>query len=131
MNSRIFKHIVFFILGIFFFSQAQAIPQTIINSVQDDTSQVEERTFENLKEKYSGNEFIYERTIENSGWWSRFKQWLSDFFKDLFGLTNKGQASKATTTFIRIAGVLLFLFVVFFIFKAIINKEGKWVFGKS
>ena len=34
--------------------------------------------------KYNGDEFIYERSVEESGWWTRFKKWLSDFFKDLF-----------------------------------------------
>ena len=32
---------------------------------------------------------------------------------------------------IKIGGVLLFIIVIYFIFRAIINKEGAWVFGKS
>ncbi|NNL81181.1 MAG: DUF4129 domain-containing protein [Flavobacteriaceae bacterium] len=101
------------------------------DSLQKDDSVLNERRFDNLSEKYSGEEFIYERKVESSGWWTRFKQWLSDFFKDLFNFENRQEAEKATDLLIDIAAVLLFLLVAFFIVKAILNKEGQWVFGKS
>lgn len=96
-----------------------------------DTSNIKPRNFDNLKEKYSDDHFIYERTVENSGWWTRFKQWLSDKFRSLFNIKNAGQASKITDLAIKIGGVLLFVLVLYFIFRAIVNKEGTWVFGKS
>jgi hypothetical protein len=96
-----------------------------------DTSEIKPRHFDNLKEKYSDDDFVYERTIENSGWWTRFKQWLSDKFRSLFNIKNAGQASKMTDLAIKIGGVLLFVLVIYFIFRAIVNKEGAWVFGKS
>ena len=101
------------------------------DTLQTDRSSVKPRTFDDLKETYSGEDFIYERTIENSGWWTRFKQWLSDFFRDLFNLKNEGQASNFTDITLKIGGVILFLLVAYFIFRAVINKEGQWVFGKS
>jgi len=96
-----------------------------------DTSDIKPRHFDNLKEKYNDDDFIYERTVENSGWWTRFKQWLSDKFQSLFNIKNAGQASKMTDLAIKIGGVLLFILVLYFIFRAIVNKEGAWVFGKS
>jgi hypothetical protein len=132
-------HIVFLSLGLFFYSQASAIVSTknfeIIlienDSLQTDTSKVNPRSFNNLKDLYSGEDFIYERSVESSGWWTRFKQWMNDWFKDLFNLKNQGQASKATNIAIKIAGVIIFLLVIYFIFKAVMNDEGSWVFGKS
>lgn len=105
--------------------------QTLQDSVYVDTDPIDKREFENLKDTYDGNEFIYERTVENSGWWSRFKQWLSDFFNNLFDFNSDANASDFTDIILKIFYVVIFLMVVFFIVKAIINKEGNWVFGKS
>lgn len=105
--------------------------QTLIDSIPSDDSTFEIRQFEDVKKTYTDGEFIYERNIENSGWWTRFKQWLNDLFQSLFNLNNEGQASKATDLAIKIGGVIIFLLVIYFIFKAVMNDEGKWVFGKS
>ncbi len=105
--------------------------QTLIDSIPSDFSIIEHRQFENLKEKYHDDEFQYERAVENSGWWTRFKQWINDLIRNLFNLNNAGQASRATGIALKIAGVIIFLLVIYFIFKAVINNEGKWVFGKS
>ncbi len=130
-------HIILFCIGISLSSYAEVhttnaiVFQNTSDSLQVDHSNITPRYFENLQGKYSGKDFIYERTVENSGWWSRFKQWLSDFFKRLFNLTGEGQASNATDIAIKTAGVILFLLVIYFIFRAVVNKEGTWVFGKS
>lgn len=105
--------------------------QTLQDSVYIDTEPIERRQYGDLKDKYSGDEFIYERTVENSGWWSRFKQWLSDVFKNLFDINSDAKASDFTDTALKIFYIVIFLLVVYFIVKAIINKEGNWVFGKS
>ena len=104
---------------------------TNFDSISKDNSQLSPRRFSDLKDKYKGTDFIYERTKQNSGWWTRFKQSVSDFFRNLFNIKNAGQASKITDISIKIAGVIVFLLVLYFIFKAIVNKEGTWVFGKS
>ena len=101
------------------------------DSLQVDQSNVYPKSFDNLKEKYNESDFIYERSQQNSGWWTRLKKAVSDFFSNLFNLKNAGQASRATDIAIKIAGVIIFLLVIYFVFKAIVNKEGKWVFGKS
>jgi len=129
-------HIALFCIGISFNSQAETRDNASLFIISQDTlhidnSRVTPRHFDDIKNKYSSADFIYERSLENSGWWTRFKQWLSDFFKDLFNLKNKGQAANATNIAIKIAGVILFLLVIYFIFKAVVNKEGTWVFGKS
>lgn len=101
------------------------------DSLQIDDSNVSPRQFDDLKSKYNDESFIYERTLESSGWWTRFKQWLSEKIKDIFNLRNGQEAANATDIAIKTAGVILFLLVIYFIFRAILNKEGKWVFGES
>lgn len=139
MNKNSWLHIIFLCIGLLIYSESSASIKSVNfevilvenDSLQIDTSSIEKRHFNNLKEQYTGEDFIYERTIENSGWWTRFKQWLNDWFRDLFNLKNKRQASNITDIAIKIAGVIIFLLVIYFIFKAVINDEGTWVFGKS
>ena len=106
--------------------------QTVLqDTLVVDQSNLTIREFDNLTEKYNDDDFIYEQAINSAGWWTRFKQQLSDFFRDLFNIKNKGQASDLVDLLLQIGGIILFLLVVYFIFKAIVNKEGQWVFGKK
>lgn len=137
VNNYRWIYIALFLIGCTFNNHAFTISsekinqQTLIDSISSDDSYLDQRQFQDLKDTYQGKEFIYERTIENSGWWARFKQWLADLLKDLFSISDAGQASKVVDMALKIAGVIIFLLVIYFIFKAVMNKEGKWVFGKS
>lgn len=138
MSKNRWLYITIFLVGltfnsysISFSSEKITVQQTLIDSIPSDDSYLERRQFEDVKEKYQGDEFVYERTVEYSGWWTRFKQWLNDLLKDLFNLNNEGQASKATDIALKIGGIIIFLLVIYFIFRAVMNDEGKWVFGKS
>ncbi len=105
--------------------------QTLIDSIPHDDASIERRQFHNIHEKYNGTDFEYERNVENLGWWTRFKQWLYETIKDLFRFDTMDEASRVTDVALKIGGALIFLFVIYFIFKAIMNEEGSWVFGKS
>ncbi len=138
MNKNLWIYCLLFTIGCNFngfaisaLSQEITQNQTLIDSIPLDDSSMERRQFDNVKEKYQGDDFVYERTVENSGWWTRFKQWLNDLIRDLFNLSSDGQASRTTDILLKIGGVIIFLLVIYFIFKAVINDEGKWVFGKS
>ena len=116
------------------FAETQNTPVVVLvenDSLRTDSTVVEKRHFGNLKDIYTSEEFIYERSIESSGWWTRFKQWLSDFLRDFFKLKSSSESSNYTDFMLQIGGVTIFLLVIFFIFKAVMNKEGAWVFGKS
>jgi len=97
------------------------------DSLKIDNSSIESRSFSDLRETYSGNEYVYERTVETSGWWTRFKQW----FKELFNMDTGEESDKIIDMAFWIGASIIFLLVLFFLFKAIVNKEGVWVFGKS
>lgn len=131
---------ILFSLSICFFSaegfsqeeQPLHTTKTVVDTTLTlDTSTIKPREFSNLNETYSGDDFSYERTEESTGWWTRFKQWLSDLWKSLFNIDSNGKAAKLTDIMLDIAAVIIVLLVIYFIYKAIINKEGKWVFGKS
>lgn len=135
MSKLKYLYIIFLFFGITLNSNGLASPEILSNVIQDsvyeDVEPIEKRSYQDLKDKYSGNDFIYERTSNNNGWWTRFKQWLSDFFKNLFDINTDAKAADLTDIVLKIFYVVIFILVVFFIVKAIINKEGKWVFGKS
>ena len=103
------------------------IPIVQSDSLLVDQSNIESRSFSDLSDTYSGEEFVYERTVKTSGWWSRFKQW----FKSLFNINSGKSSDKYVDMAMWIAASIIFLLVIFFLFKAIINKEGHWVFGRS
>lgn len=84
----------------------------------------------NFKSKYTSKEFQYEVKLEEKSWWDRFVEWLRQFFRDVFGLTD-GVSSTAVDWTINIISGLIILIVVYLIVKSILNKEGQWIFGKS
>ncbi|WP_299892110.1 DUF4129 domain-containing protein [uncultured Lacinutrix sp.] len=135
MSFKYILYILFFNFCFSFSSKANTISNTyksqITDSLQIDDSAVYPKQFDDLKRRYNDSDFIYERTKQSSGWWTRFKESISNFFRDLFNFKNAGQASNFTDTLLKIAGIIVILLVIFFIFKAIVNKEGNWVFGKS
>lgn len=101
------------------------------DSLKLDESKLEPRKFRDINDAYSGEDFVYERTRENSSWWTRFKLWLSDLFRNWFNIKNSDEASNITDLMLKIGAITIFLLVAFFIFKAIMNNEGNWIFGKS
>ena len=131
-------YILLFLFSAEFYGQdtlAKAEKKGMIYTEKDikiDTSQVEKLEFEpSFKEKYDSNDFVYEKKSREENIWDRFKQWLADLFSRLFGITNNQAAMGAVVLVIRIIAVLLILFVVYLIVKAVMNKEGKWIFGKN
>jgi len=100
--------------------------------IKTDTSKVEKLEFEpSFKEKYDSDDFVYEEKTKEQNIWDRFKEWLAALFKKLFGFTDNKAAMGMVVIVIRVIAVLLILFVVYLIVKAIMNKEGKWIFGKN
>lgn len=139
MNSKKIVLILFFVsiyINANAFSASYSNSSSIVSVIVSDTlkldnSKLETRQFRDLNDAYSGEEFIYERNKENSGWWTRFKQWLSDIFSDWFDIKNSDEASNITDLMLQIGAVVIFLLVAYFIFKAVMNDEGNWIFGKS
>lgn len=122
------------------FSQEHTLPkldiptafQTNTDSLKIDRGSISPREFQAFEEKYSGEDFRYEtETAQGTGWWSRFKAWIRQMIKSIFNLNGQDEVLRAQNLIKQIGGVTIFLLVVFFIFKAVMNKEGRWIFGKS
>ncbi|RZK08571.1 MAG: DUF4129 domain-containing protein [Flavobacterium sp.] len=131
-------YILFFLFYISLYGQdslAGAEKKGVLYTEKDikiDTSKLEELQFEpSFKEKYDSDDFVYEEKTKEENIWDRFKEWLASLFKKLFGFTNNKAAMGMVVIVIRFIAILLILFVVYLIVKAILNKEGKWIFGKN
>jgi len=100
---------------------------------QNDSIAFKERKFENLKEKYTGDEFNYieKPTKVDTTAWERFWSAIGRFFSNLFDFGDGTRALSGIEIFMKIIAILIILFVVYLIVKIIINKEGGWIFGKS
>jgi hypothetical protein len=128
----------FILLGCFlaFNAGAQSNPavsdpvNTVIISV--DSSQITLNTFpEDFKQRYREAEFIYEFKAPEKNAWDRFKEWLADIFRNFFNFTNDEDSMHAVEIVLKTIAVLLVVFVIYLIAKALLNKEGRWIFGRS
>ncbi|UGU17125.1 DUF4129 domain-containing protein [Sinomicrobium kalidii] len=125
MKKYLLLHIFCLFLSLVSFSQETG------DSLRIDTSPLEKRAFSpEFREKYNGPEYQYESTVQ-SGWFTRFKEWLIQFLADLFRLESRQKASNIADIFLQVFYVLLVLTVIFFIVRAIMNREGQWAFRKS
>ncbi len=91
------------------------------------------RNFEpGFKERYTGNDFVYERKAVAKSGWERFKEWLANVLDEIFSFGDGAQRTPTYAFIIRIAGIIILLMVVYFIVSAILGKEANlWIFGRS
>ncbi|OXA97388.1 DUF4129 domain-containing protein [Flavobacterium oncorhynchi] len=102
------------------------------SDIQIDSSTVEAKAFsKNFKKKYTDQDFIYEQKAPEKSYWDRFKDWLASILRNIFSFSTTEASLKFTVLFLRIIAVLVIVLVIYLIVKAIINKEGQWIFGKN
>ncbi|WP_029268746.1 hypothetical protein [Flavobacterium sp. KJJ] len=100
--------------------------------IQIDTSTTEAKTFaKDFKKKYTDSEFQYEPKKPERTFWDDFKSWLASIFRKLFSFSNPQSAINFVGILLRVLAVLTIMLVIFLIVKALINKEGQWIFGKN
>lgn len=97
-----------------------------------DSAAIELKPFaKNFKTKYTDKEFIYEFKTPEKNAWDRFKEWLANFFKNIFSFTDSKSANNFVEILLRTLAIGIVIFVIYLIAKAIMNKEGQWIFGRN
>ncbi len=84
-----------------------------------------------LKEKYTDSDFAYEEKTKGKNAWDRFKEWLAGIVRNLFSFTSDEASMTFVGYLMKFLAIIVIGFVVYLIVKAILNKEGKWIFGKN
>ena len=84
-----------------------------------------------FKAKYDNAQFVYEYNAEAAtlSWWDRFKRWLAEKLLNYF--RSSKEAGNFVSILFKTLYILAILLVVYFIAKALINKEGNWIFGRK
>ncbi|WP_431244611.1 DUF4129 domain-containing protein [Flavobacterium sp. P21] len=100
--------------------------------IQIDSATVEPKTFEKkFKERYKGEDFVYEVKPPEKTLWDDFLEWLARLFSKIFTFSDhKSSVNFVAILFKTLATILVVVFI-FLIVKALINKEGQWIFGRN
>ncbi len=97
-----------------------------------DNDSISKKSFSNnFKTKYTDDAFVYEEKTKEKNAWDRFKEWLSEILQNIFNFSSKHTSGKVVVIILKTLAVLVVGFVIYLIAKAILNKEGQWIFGKN
>ncbi len=115
-----------------------ASPQEVVGDsvvliqIEEESETIERFYFEkDFQKNYTDSDFIYESKAKEKGAWERFRERLRRLYESLFGFKTSDQADKAIDITIYSLALLLTIGVIYLIVKALMNDEGKWIFGRS
>ena len=107
------------------------IRDTVAESIRYEAPVYKERKFnKSFKKKYTDEDFVYETKPKPKTLWDKFWEAVRRFFEWLFSGGEKKENSVGVIIK-RTLMVLFFIFVVYMIVRAILNKESMWIFGRS
>lgn len=97
-----------------------------------DSDTIEAKTFQkNFKKKYTDSDFVYEQKKAEKNWWDHFKEWLADIFNKIFTFKNPQASLNFVALLLKVLAILIVVFVIYLIVRALIGKEGQWIFSKE
>lgn len=106
--------------------------QTAKAQVPAETLPYKERKFEkDFQDKYSGSDFDYKTKTFKKSAWERFWEWVGAWLSRIFSGSGSAGGGDWVVLFIRILAFVLIGLAVYFITRAMLNKQGYWIFGKA
>jgi len=85
---------------------------------------------ENIQSRYKGNEFDYSTSKPRESFWAKLQRKILRLIQSIFGETSLESSAKITTVIIRLFAILLVGFLLYFIIKFLLGKNGSFIFGK-
>lgn len=85
---------------------------------------------ENIQSRYKGNEFDYSTSKPRESFWAKLQRKILSLIQCVFGETSLESSAKITAVIIRLFAILLVGFLVYFIIKFLLGKNGNFFFGK-
>ncbi|AZA81903.1 DUF4129 domain-containing protein [Chryseobacterium lactis] len=147
--------ILFFILCIFSFGSVWAQDGTPMNDLQDSLytsghyrnmlpadsvlkqkpvseNTVYPKTFkENVPSRYKGNEFDYSESKPRESFWQKLFKKIKNVLRGIFGETVFTKSAELTTSLVRLFAIILVGFLLYFVIKYVLGKDGNFIFGKK
>jgi len=100
--------------------------------IQIDTAAIKNKAFtENFQKKYTDPDFVYKVKTPEKNSWDLFKEWLAHIFRNLFNFTSDETSMNFVAVLMKFLAVVIVVVVIYLIVRALINKEGQWIFGKD
>ncbi|MEF9479696.1 hypothetical protein OWR28_19985 [Chryseobacterium sp. 1B4] len=90
------------------------------------------KTFkENISSRYKGNEFDYSVSKPRESFFQKLMRKINQIIRGIFGETAMTKSAEFTTVLIRLFAIILVGFLLYFIIKYIMGKDGNFIFGKK
>lgn len=86
---------------------------------------------ENLQSRYKGNEFDYSVSKPRESFFQKLMRRIDKILQSIFGETVFTNSAKITTALIRFFAIILVGFLLYFIIKYLIGKDGNLFWGKK
>ncbi|MHC0440890.1 DUF4129 domain-containing protein [Flavobacterium sp. 3-210] len=100
--------------------------------IQIDSATIPAKTFEkDFKKRYKSDDFVYEVKPPEKTFWDDFLEWLARIFSKIFTFSNQKASIDFVAILFKTLAAIVVIIVIFLIVKALINKEGQWIFGKN
>lgn len=85
----------------------------------------------NVPSRYKGNEFDYSVSKPKESFWQKLMKKIERIFRNIFGETVFTKSSEITAILVRLFAIILVGFLLYFIIKYILGKDGNFIFGKK
>lgn len=84
-----------------------------------------------IPSRYKGNEYDYSVSKPRESFWQKLLRKVDRILRSIFGETVFAKSSELTGTLIRLFAIILVGFLLYFIIKYILGKDGNFIFGKK
>ncbi len=86
---------------------------------------------ENIQSRYKGNEFDYSTSKPRESFWEKLQRKIIKIIESIFGKTSMSNSAKFTDVLIRLFAIVLVGFLLYFIIKYLLGKNGSFIFGRK
>jgi hypothetical protein len=84
-----------------------------------------------FRSRYKDAAFRYHAKSVEKSRWEKFKEKLADFFDRLFSIRPKSGAETTLGLILKIVVGLVIITVLYLLVRAMVSREGKWIFGRN
>jgi hypothetical protein len=86
---------------------------------------------ENIQSRYKGNEFDYSTSKPRESFWEKLQRKIIKIIESIFGKTSLSSSENIANVAIRLFAIVVVGFLLYFIVKYLLGKNGSFIFGKK